>query len=414
MKPRRRDIIIAVLIFAVALAVRIISAQHVFAGDFSFPQGDDDDYYNIAMSVLRHGFFGIDGVPTAYRMPFYPLFVAFWHMLFGPQPYAILPVMLIVGSLIAVGTYVLGLRLAGRPAAITAGLLIAFDDQIAVYSTLYMTDVLFTLLVLASMLSLSRLRATGRWAWAATAGLLFGCAAVTRANFLPFIVPIACWLLWYGRANLRVALGWVLLVGGLAAALWVPWVVRNYLTFGVLIPFTTQSGGAYYGLYHDLYGIGQADKPYGSWQVRDPHPPETPGKVWDEVALDKWQRDQARLWMATHPGKAAKIALLQIYFFWQPEGRPLFDWGPFVLVGLPALVVFTLRRRDPDLLLWLGLALTMSVLAVVSVGVARYHMPLRPILAVTFVMAVMAMIKALSPVLTQLRQIRAPVVAKGK
>lgn len=403
MKQHRLDIVLALLVFAVALAVRIAAASPVFAGNLSFPQGDDDDYYNIAMSVLEHSVFGIDGVPTAYRMPLFPLFIAFWHMLLGPQPYAVLPVLLVVGSLIAVGTYVLGLQLAGRWVALAAGLLIAADAQIAIYSTLYMTEPLFALLVLASMLALMRLRATGRWSWAATAGLLFGCATLTRANFGPFIVLVALWLLWHRRSALGVTIGQVALVGGLVAALWAPWVVRNYATFGALIPLTTQAGYAYYGIYNDTQLAARGTSSYGSWQNRIPQPPETPGKIWDELALEKWQRDEVRKWIAANPQAAVEIGLMQLYFLWRPDGRVALDWGPMVLIGLPALCILALRRRDPDLLLWLGLVVTMSAMVVVSVGVARYHMPLRPVLAVTFMIAAEPVLRALSIVLARIR-----------
>lgn len=387
MRGRRLDLLLAAAVFAVALVVRVGTAAPFLAGERSFPQGDDGHYYLIAMSLLERGVFGVDGVPTAYRMPLFPLFVALWHAILGPEPYTILPVLLLVGSLIAVGTYVLARQFMGHLPALCAGLLIAFDSQVAVYSVLYMTEALFTLLVLAAMLALGRLRATGRWRWAAAAGLLCGLAALTRANFAPFLALVALWLLWHGRADLRGALGRAALVCGLAAALYAPWVARNYLTFGAFIPLTTQSGNAYYGLYTDLQLTGEGGTPYGSWINRVPEPPATPGVVWDELALDRWQRGEARAWIAAHPREAAEIALLQAYYLWTPDGRPRLDWAALVLAGLPALGVLAVRRRDPELLLWLGLALTMTALVVVSVAVPRYHMPLRPALAVALTLA---------------------------
>ncbi len=89
MKQYRRDIIFAVLIFVVALLVRSFIAVPIWAGDLGFYMGDDGNYYWIAISLVQHGVFGTEGVPTAYRMPLFPLFAAFWHRLFGRDRYIV-------------------------------------------------------------------------------------------------------------------------------------------------------------------------------------------------------------------------------------------------------------------------------------------------------------------------------------
>ncbi len=406
MKKYRLDIALALLVFVVALTVRIFAAAHIWAGDLRFDMGDDDDYYQIALSLVQHGTFAREGLPTAYRMPLFPLFAAFWHLILGPQPYTPIPIFLITSALIPVGTYILGRSLADRTVilghsfadrtvALIGALIIAFDGGYILYSHHYMTETLFSLLVLASMLAVWRLRITQHWCWAMGAGLLLAGATLTRANFGPFVGLVALWVLWHGREQFSRALRNVSIIGGLVFVLWTPWVVRNYLVFDKFIPFTTQAGNVYYGIYNDEVTGDNPNLAYGYWIWRIPHPSAIPGHTWDEASLDVYQREVSREWISANPGKALKVALMQPVYLWMPDGPDISSWTGSILLGLPTLFVFALWRRQPELVLWLTLVVTMSALTVISVGVARYQIPLRPILAVTTVMFIAGLAQSL-------------------
>ncbi len=397
MKKYRLDIIFILMIFTLALALRMVIAQPTFNGDLSFPAGDDDDYYQIAISLIESGRLAINGYDTAYRMPGFPLFVAFWHLLFGTkQPYAILPVLLVLGALLPVGTYLLARTLGGFPlSGLVAGLIPTLDPDFITFSRLYMTEMLFSLLVLASMLAVSRLRVTVAWRWSVVSGLLLGAATLTRANFGPFSAIILLWLIWHGRHQIRVVLPQVILVGMIVGTLWGGWVVRNYLVLHSFIPFTTQGGSAYYGIYNDEATSDALGFRFGYWLNRAPDLPSLPGQVWNEVSVDRYQTALAREWITAHPGTALRVALMQVAHFWSP---PLIDISYLltVVIGLPALLVLVFYQRQPELVLWLLLAVTMSALTIISVGVARYQMPLRPLLAVTTVLGLSALYQRLA------------------
>ncbi|MEI6179528.1 MAG: hypothetical protein WCP31_02140 [Chloroflexales bacterium] len=87
------------------------------------------------------------------------------------------------------------------------------------------------------------------------------------------------------------------------------------------------------------------------------------------------------------------VALMQLVYLWIPD-NDLVSWLLTVGIGLPTLLIFALRRRQPEFILWLTLVATMSALAVVSVGVARYQFPLRPILAVMTTMFIMNIVQS--------------------
>ncbi len=399
MKTHKLDLALGLLVFVIALALRIYAAAPIWAGGDLSITDDGPHYFGIAISLIQNGTFAIDGVPTAYRMPFFPLFLAFWHSILGLQPYAPLPVFLIISALIAVGTYILGRSFATHVVALIAALLIAIDGAFILFSHYYMTETLFSLLVLASMLSIWRVRVSQDWRWAVAAGVLLAGATLTRANFGLFVGLVVLWVIWHGRQHIGPAVRNGLIVGGLVIVLWLPWVVRNYLVFDSFIPFTTQGGNAYYGIYNDEVTGGDPTLVYGSWIWRIPHPPTIPGQVWNEVTLDQYQREVTWEWIRAHPTKALTVAVIQLFHFWNwRTGGGFLSWACTVLLGLPTLIVFGLRRRQPELILWLALALTMSAMSVISVGMPRYQLPLRLILAVTtllFVMGLPATLKVL-------------------
>jgi len=371
-------------------------AAPVIAGDTKFITGDDTDYYGIAISLVTNGSFTLHGHPTAYRMPFFPLFLAFWHLLFGIAPYAILPILLVIGGLLPVGTYLLARTLGGSTwIALVAAMITAIDNYFVIFSRLYMTEVLFSLLVVTSMLAVSRLRTTYDWVWAGVAGTLLGAATLTRANFGPFVVIVLLWLVWHGRNKLRVVLPQTALVGMIVGAMWGGWVVRNYMVFHCLIPFTTQGGNAYYGIYNDQATADDIGDRFGYWIWRIPDPPATPGKVWDEVALDQYQRTVTREWIAAHPGKALRAALMQVFHLWRPSFDASINYLLTVVIGLPALIGLAFYRRQPDIVLWLWFTVTMSALTITSAGMERYQLPLRPILAVTAVLSMTSLAQRL-------------------
>lgn len=95
MSLQRREWLAMVTVFLVSLLMRVNYAWPALSGKIDFFMGDDDDYYALALSLVQHGTLGTPN-PTAYRMPFFPLFLAFWHWLLGPSPYAALPVLLVL------------------------------------------------------------------------------------------------------------------------------------------------------------------------------------------------------------------------------------------------------------------------------------------------------------------------------
>ena len=340
--------LIALLLLGTALRVAVIAA---FPSDWT---DDRDVYLGIAASVREGRGYSTPetSTPTAFRPPLYPLWLAacpwanvgrwvvFSNLLFG-----------LATTLL---TWQLGLRLGlSSNRAFVAAAIIAIDPLLLRYTAFPMTECLSTLLTAALLWHLAR-PLTG-WPSRLTGGLLFGVNVLCRPTvwafggllLLSYIVrryrtgstfgsmasqasrgatdedaslrPVATTEQPRFRAWLQFALGIAIVVG--------PWVVRNFVQFGVPILNTTHGG------YTLLLGNNAA---FYAEVVRQPW-----GTVWDgsrgpgqaawlqklqqemseqgvsgEVAEDRWQQQRAWSEISADPAGFARASALRCSWFW--------------------------------------------------------------------------------------------------
>ncbi len=160
------------------------------------------------------------------RTPVYPLYLAVTRTITGSSFIGPMILQVIVGVGVVYVTYRLGLNLFGRRVALCAAMILAVDPLSIVYSSLVLTEVLFTFFVVCSVLLLWRPDAN-RWTRGLASGLLLGVATLTRPVSLYLSILLAIGYLILERRRLRQAVVVVLsfLIGfGLIAG---GWVVRN-------------------------------------------------------------------------------------------------------------------------------------------------------------------------------------------
>jgi 4-amino-4-deoxy-L-arabinose transferase-like glycosyltransferase len=378
MKPRHEKLSI-LAIFILALTLRVVFAWPALSGAEEFGQGDDDDYYRLGMSIAQTGALADHGKLSAYRMPFFPITIAPFHYFLGAAPHAAQPLIIVLSALTCVGVYLLGRELFQPQVGLVASALISINLQLVIYSRLLLTETLFVFLVLAGMIGLERVRKTQRWTWAIVTGVILGLATLTRANFGPFIPFALGWLLYNRRAQISPALRNAAIIVMIVGVFWGAWVVRNYIAFDAFIPFTTQGGPAYYGIYNDDTANTRPPR-FGYWRDMAPPAPAGSAREWNEVSLDRLEKDRAFIWVRAHPTLAAKIALMQAVYFWWPE---VVD--PLFLALLPAGLgglILAIRQRNQGVFLWIILAAVFTFMAIASVGVGRYQLPIHPIISV--------------------------------
>ena len=195
--------------------------------------GDSQSHYLPGYDLV----FGNQFEPELRRPPGYAFFAAGTILVLGEELRALVFVQHLLGVGMALLTYALG-RLtfgprAGRLAGLAAGLLVAFNGALILSGQSIMTETLFTILLLATLLTLLLAGKSGHRGWALLAGLVLGVASLTRpvAQALVFLVPLA--FLLYTRRPWPIVRGTVLVGAGFAIVL-APWMLRNLAEHGTL------------------------------------------------------------------------------------------------------------------------------------------------------------------------------------
>jgi len=90
-----------IIMFALALLIRL---YFLFALGEP-PDADELNYDMFAMSLLERHEFGVNGAPTAYITPFYPLFLAGVYFLFGHNYIAVHIIQALLGASLCLMLY---------------------------------------------------------------------------------------------------------------------------------------------------------------------------------------------------------------------------------------------------------------------------------------------------------------------
>jgi hypothetical protein len=312
---------------------------------------DEIDYEQEARAIIhQHAFAAADGKLTADRPPGYPIFIAAAYLI-DERPL----VAKIENSLtLLLATVLLGLaaaRIHPRATVFTPYLVIAYPLLLYAASVLY-PQVLGCLLLTATVLLLSGERVSLRGALAA--GVIYGALILAIPYFL-MLIPVFAGVIFL-RAGATGSSRWlrVAVFTIVAAAVVVPWTVRNYVQFHEFIPVSTNSG-------KNLF--------VGNSPVTTPNS----GRTTDVIPLckhlqegmDEYQGDRAMgqcaiEWITQNPGAAAWLYVGKVvnYFNFRNEiatrevVAPWRDWLMFCTYY--PLLALALAR----LALWRRFALT--------------------------------------------------------
>jgi len=307
-------------------------------------------HFELAHSLAQGHGYALDGVATAFRVPLYPMALAavsggeklFW---------AVLAFNTIVSTLIVVAGAILTADLFGKRAALIAGVILAIYPYYVVHDMTMSELPLFTLLTLVGTIALLRAWRGGSLPLAASAGILFGLALLTRATLLPFLFVAALWLaLVPGRAAGRQrGIAMALLLSAAALATVSPWLAYSQKVVGAPV-LGTETGMALFGGNNaqtfSHYPQGSIDESraaaYAALSPADKaalerlHP--------DPLAEGRWLRARALNWIAANPQEAALGAVRKVAAAFGPLPSPrkragadlahALSYGPILLLAL--------------------------------------------------------------------------------
>ncbi len=235
------------LLFAGALAARLVNLLTLTGDDSLFRFGDSKAYLDGTAAWLKSGSFGgyLAGevVLPSERMPGYFWILAAIRSLAGPS----LPAIALVQCIFDAGTCVMIALLGARIAPETgrlAGLAAAVWPNLIIHANLVLQDTLFLFFFTASLLALAHVARRPVLRLVIVAGLLFGAAFLIRSvvQFLMPVLPLVVLILvlrrGQGVARAMAAAAVFLIAAAVPVA---PVLYRNLANFGALAP-TTQAG----------------------------------------------------------------------------------------------------------------------------------------------------------------------------
>jgi 4-amino-4-deoxy-L-arabinose transferase-like glycosyltransferase len=341
-------------------------------------------------------------VPTAFRVPLYPTFLAGITEVFGATRTTFQVAGVAVGSTTIVLTALVGRLVDGARTGVIAAWIVALSPALLNVDASVMGETLQVPLVTLAVLGVVRWRRRGGWWPLVVAGLALGLAMLNRSDAM--LVTVLLGLSVVGRRPFtarRFAAAAV--VVGLAVVVVVPWSVRNHREVGTYALSTIDSAATLAGANCDTSFGG---KRLGSW---DPTCAGVSPRL-DEVARQRRLTNRATDYMAAHaPRLATVVAPVRVMRAWglwygivqardeAKESRStnwqLLTWGTgLVLLGFAIGGVVVARRRGLVLAPLLAPIVAVTVAAAATYGKQRLRAYAEPELAVLAAVAVGALV----------------------
>ena len=260
----RRAVLIALLV--IAFVLRLTAALSI---PLDYRLRDDAvEYVTDARNLLALGVFGEEpGIPYATIPPAYPLFIAGIFALTNQSLLAVRLVQVALGTLMVWLTYLTGREIASRRIGLLGAFISAVYPVWVLWPALFLTETLYVVLLLAFTWCLIRSMKTGTTKYVVITGVTFGLALLTREVLLvfPVLLPVA---LWWSHIPWQRAWRYLLLFAVATLLTLVPWLARNYHTFGQV--FYTERTAA---IRYQLTGSGYLASRYAYLADESASPP---------------------------------------------------------------------------------------------------------------------------------------------
>ena len=328
MQAVRRHGVAIGLILVVALALRIAWVIYVHPDPVAEARFDDTAWYRVAAEYFANGDGYVNpytGTPTAAWPPGYPVFLGSVFVLLGEGVYQTAAANIALSLATIVVVYAIALRMFDRPTAVIAASALAVWPGQIYFSSLALSEPLFTFLFAAAILLLISIPDAGRHRSRRALLVLFGVfvalAALTRGQAL-LLLPIAVAAWGIATHEWKAAIGWGMLAAFVVALVLAPWVARNEQKLGSPVIIATNLGpNVWIGHHEGASGVmyvqgGAVPQPEG----QDLSQPQI------EVQADRIALRAGLAYMLTHPGEELRLSAIKIRALYESDATAL-DWN---------------------------------------------------------------------------------------
>ena len=387
-----------ILLFAIAVLLRVLFVLiQVYFHPFviEFYADDSAAYDRIATSLIEGKGYALNGIPTAYEPPTYPIFLAGLFLLFGRNFLFVSLMQAFLGAATVLLIYGLGSLLFSRKVGVLAGLLMAVYPHHIFWTGYILTETLYVFLLVLALYLFVRFSRTVQ-----LLPLIGACAALiaailTRPVFVAALPLLVAWLAYVysvRRIHLSKVLMQVALVLVLFIVVFLPWGYRNYRQFDAWMFTSSKSVDMLAVLTSPSFKGGTGG--YITNGIDFAFPPEL--DVANLSERDHWQRygELARQQFRTDPMRVFRHIPQSLWNMWRPNyagaslRNQLFLVPLYLVVliggiwGIVDIVRSLHLRRMPGVLLLLGALLYSVLIHALLGGMIRFRLPIEPLLII--------------------------------
>lgn len=269
------------------------------------PVSDEKEYDLLAQGLATTSEYSVHSSPTAYRPIGYPALLGLVYRAAGHHAIVMKYIQAVLDTSVGV---IIFLILCGRSIRIASigATMWAFYPPAILYTNLLLSETLFTFLTVAAVYLLAQLQ-DRKMGSAIALGIVLGTMILMKPGALIFLlVPILLFrILQAGNKTILVALATSIL-------LVVPWMIRNYHTFG---EFALTSNGGMNLL------IGNHESANGAYNIAFDQKPFQNAR--SEFEADRIARDQALRYVVNEPDALPLLAVKKLAHFFESEGSLL-------------------------------------------------------------------------------------------
>jgi 4-amino-4-deoxy-L-arabinose transferase-like glycosyltransferase len=377
-------------ILGLAFLIRIAAIPLAHLEGFG---SDEKEYIFLAHQLINgNGFVDSNG-EYSIKGPVFPMVVA---VCFRVWPSSLLLPFLFVALVATLSVYV-GYLLAlkcwnDQKIALWAAGMIAFFPSLVLYGGLLMTESLFILLLLVTMLFGERLRHEDGYLMHMLFGIAAGLAVLTRAAAFG-LVPLILLAIGVARRKTRMRFRRLLVAFGVWCLILVPWTVRNYHIHQQFIPVSTFGGRAYLtGNNPFAHGTAKLDPGYYDWlALQLKNRGYIRGETLTEARQISLEQAIGLEYAVSHPSRTLTLAIQKAFVFWiypityGQDIRSLqalfMSFDILLLLSTFCGVALSSLKRVTFSTVWVAIAF-FTAMNMLLYAEARYRLPLLPFLCI--------------------------------
>lgn len=390
------------LILAAAFALRL---AWIAFSDWQPISGDDAFRYDFTARALLdgRGYIQLNGTPTAFWPPGYPLLLAATYAVFGESVLVAQLLNVAFGTATVALVYLIGVRTLGSRAGLFGAAIVGCFPSLIFFTAVTLSEVAFTFLALLGIYLLI-VEAQGNQQrdlrLLLAAGLILGFATLVRGQAL--LLPVVLVPFWLASGMRWPRISGKLIAIALGIGLVVaPWTIRNAIELDSPVLISTNAGVDFW--------IGHNEEAGGSFGVSGGEAlvfryPEL-SAVEREVRINREGFTEGLAYAVTHPAQEALLPLKKLFWLYYNDEEGL-KWNEghggqtflsdgvrqgltalsniyyFAVLGL--LIVSAplwFSRHQPGRVLLVSLLGYWTLIHLVFFGDPRFHAPIIPVIA---------------------------------